>query len=459
MRKVVINGEVFFAENEEILSDILMKNKKIIPHQCGGKGFCKKCRVTVNGKEELSCQYRITSDVEVFYKEEKEILSEIGLNETENATQNTCFLLDIGTTTLALCLLSLDKKKPVKVITRNNPQRVFGSDVISRIEYCKNNGVEKPRDILIDAINEMLTLFPSNDAHKLYVAGNTTMLHIFFGINPASIGIAPYTSVFLESRSEKAENINGITEIISLPCISSFIGADITAGLTLAKAPENEKYNLLVDLGTNAEIVLYSKDKIICTSAAAGPCFEGANISCGMSGTEGAIFSYSKGKIQVIDNTTAKGICGTGLIDIIAELLYSGEIDKSGFMAEEEIQLTEDVFITQEDVRQYQLAKSAIFSSIITLLKYEKISFNKIEKMYVSGGFSSEINIENAVTTGLLPRELKDKFTSVNNSSLQGLIKVVSENKDLTKITENAKYIDLSQDEHFSQLFIENMAF
>ncbi len=459
MKKVTINGQLFFAAENEKLSDILIKNNKTTTHECGGKGLCKKCKVFVNGKEELSCQYRIKSDIEVVTLQNGEIVSATGSEETAHLTKNTCFALDIGTTTLALALVSLDDKKIIRVITKNNPQHIFGADIMSRIEFCKNNGVEEIRNVLLEKINVMVESFGAHNAEKLYVAGNTTMLHIFFGIDPTPLGVSPYTPAFLESKRETPNLFHGIKEIISLPCISSFIGADITAGLNLAGKPQKNKYNLLIDLGTNAEIVLFSENKFLCTSAAAGPCFEGADITCGMSATDGAIHSYSKGKIRVIGNTEAKGICGTGLVDIIAELLSSGEIDKSGFMECEEFQLTEDVYITQEDIRQYQLAKSAIFSGIHTLLKYENISFDHVEKMYVSGGFSGGINVENAVSTGLLPEELKDKFVSLNNSSLQGLVKFICENNDLTQITDKADYIDLSADDNFNDLFIENMMF
>ena len=459
MKKVKINGELFFAEENEKLSDILIKNNKFVAHDCGGKGICKKCRIFVNGKEKLSCQYRINADIEVIIPQIDDIVSATGIEETKKSTENTCLCLDIGTTTLALALISLDEKTIIKSITKNNPQRIFGADIMSRIDFCKNNGVEKIRNILIDTINEMIYSFGTHNAETLFVAGNTTMLHIFWGIDPSPLGTAPYTPVFLESKKETEPIINGIKKIISLPCISSFIGADITAGLNLLPVPEKEKYSLLVDLGTNAEIVLFSEDKYLCTSAAAGPCFEGANISCGMSATEGAIRSYSEGKIQVIGNKKAKGICGTGLIDVISQLISSGEIDRTGFMECEEFQITEDVFITQEDVRQYQLAKAAVFSGIQALIKHQDITFDEIEKIYVSGGFSGGINIENAVKTGLLPWELKDKFVSLNNSSLQGLVKFILENNDLTQITNKAEYIDLSTDKYFNDLFIENMMF
>ncbi len=456
MHRIKIDGEIFFAENGEKLSDILIKNNLRQKHPCGGKGACKKCIVVINGKSELSCQYRITSDVEVFLQEECEILSVSGADETGKTTENMCFVLDIGTTTLAMALVSLDKKKIVKVVTRTNPQRIFGADVMSRIEYCTQNGVSEIQKILLEETRGMIKDFGFSEADRMYISGNTTMLHIFAGVNPSSIGTAPYSPVFLESRILKTEKIK---EAILLPSISSFVGADLVAGLNFTEMPSEGKYNLLVDLGTNAEIILYSKKKIISTSAAAGPCFEGANISCGMSATDGAIFSYSKGKIEVIGSTTAKGICGTGLIDIISTLISDSTIDKTGFMECEEFEIAENVYISQSDIRQYQLAKSAVYSAILSLIKNEGISFDDIEKMYISGGFSSKLNILNAVITGLIPKELKNKCESINNSSLLGTAKYVFEKNDLSYFTEKAEYIDLSDDSYFLQNFISNMNF
>ena len=154
-----------------------------------------------------------------------------------------------------------------------------------------------------------------------------------------------------------------------------------------------------------------------------------------------------------------KGICGTGLICIIAELLSDSVIDKTGFMECEEYEIAEDVYITQSDVRQYQLAKSAVYSAVISLIRKADISFDNIEKVFVSGGFSHELNIPNAISTGLIPKELKNKCESINNTSLLGTVKYVFEKNDLSVFTEKAEYIDLSDNKYFSQSFMDNMNF
>ncbi len=463
MCKIKINDEVLFAEKGELLSDILIRNGKSVPHPCGGKGTCQKCKVIVDGREELSCQYRVSGDVSVSFFTQGEIQSETGAEIKDEITDNMCFCLDIGTTTLALALVSLDTGSILKVETATNPQRVFGADIMSRIDFCRKNSIEKLQSILVEKINKMIGKFNTLETLDMYVSGNVTMLHILFNVDCSSIGVSPYKAQFLESKMEKGKNI-GLTKVgnvISLPSIHSFVGADIVAGMNYIGLPANGKYNLLVDLGTNAEIVLYSNNSALCTSTAAGPCFEGANISCGMSATDGAIYKFSlkngQMELETINKKSPQGICGTGLIDILAEFIDS-EIDETGFM-KEDFKIYGNISLNQADVRQFQLAKSAVYSGIITVINLEKIDFDQIDKLYISGGFSAKISIENAVKVGLLPKELKEKCVAINNSSLLGTVKFAYEKNNLNSYVKNAEYVDLSTNLEFSDLFISNMKF
>ncbi len=460
MPEITLENEILYAKKGEKLSDVLLKNGSYVDHPCAGKGTCGKCTVLIDGKPHLSCQYIVEKDIEVSLPENNSIISETGVEKSGIYTENMCFALDIGTTTLALALVSLDEKSIVSMLTRTNPQKMYGADVISRIEYCRNNSVLPLQKALTDEVNSMISAFGVNDDLPLLVAGNTTMLHIFFGIDPSSIGVAPYTPVFTQSRKEKGENLglNGISTVTSLPCISAFVGADIVAGLNFADFPAENKYNLLIDLGTNAEIALFSESGVVCTSAAAGPCFEGANISCGMSASEGAVYAYSAKGFKTVGNAKPAGICGTGLIDVIAELLYD-EIDETGYMERESFEIAEGVSLSQGDVRQYQLAKSAVFSAVETLIKKKGIKKDDIEKVYISGGFSARINIKNAVKTGLIAKEFEKKCVSLSNSSLLGTIKYACGEDETAPFLKNAEYIDLSLTDDFSQLFIENMMF
>ncbi len=465
MCKVTINNQQFNVPSGKLLSEFLIDNGFSVVHNCGGRGICGKCKVIVNGENVLSCQYRINNDITVELPENVAVEVVTGVEKSKRYSQNMCYALDIGTTTLALALVSLDNKEVVDVATCTNPQVIFGNDVISRIDYCRQNSVNKLQKAVVDGINELINSLGNISCNEMYVSGNTTMLHILFGENPTSMGVAPYTPKFLASKNIKGKElgINCVATIISLPCISSFVGADLVAGLNFIEKPVDNQFNLLVDLGTNAEIILFSEDKVLCTSAAAGPCFEGANITCGMSATKGAIYSFElKGKtpdFKTVLNEKAMGICGTGLVDIISELLDNDIIDETGYMECETYNITENVYINQKDIRQYQLAKAAVYSAIITLMKIGGVEFSNIDKLYISGGFSAKINIENAVKTGLLPPELKEKTEPINNSSLLGTVKYSIEKNELSDYIKNAQYIDLATNSEFSSLFIENMEF
>ncbi len=460
MIKVTVDGTTLYAEKGTLLSEVLMISGARADHPCGGKGICKKCRVSVNGKVELSCQYRISEDIEVSLNDNY-IQSFSGAKIENCRSENMCYVLDLGTTTLALALVSIDNKSIADIKQAVNSQRLYGADVISRIEYCTKNGTEALQKAVINDVNKLIAEMGIDKDLPLYLAGNTTMLHIFFGKDPSSIGVAPYTPKFLESVTARGCDLGllGVSVAKALPSVHSFVGADIVAGINLVNDNVCEKYNLLVDLGTNAEIVLFSKDIIYCTSAAAGPCFEGANITCGMSATNGAVCEYSEAGFKTVGGASPKGICGTGLVDIVATLLRKGEIDETGYMKCEKKFVAPNIYITRDDVRQYQLAKSAVYSGIITLMKTAEIDYKDIEYLYISGGFSAKINVTNATETGLLPEKLKDKCKVLNNSSLLGCVKYICINDNLDDIVKKAKYFDLSCDSNFSALFIENMTF
>lgn len=451
------------VKNGTLLMNVLKENNSAVEHLCGGIGLCKKCVVFVNGKQELSCKYVINEDIIVEETVKNNIESFSGVEETGKVGKNNCLCLDIGTTTLALALVSLDDFSVCKVVTATNPQRAFGGDVISRIDYSMKHGTENLFKSIIERINEMvdelLNKFNIQKVENMLVAGNTTMLHLFFNVDPSSMGASPYTPSFIESKQEKGEKLglNRVENVKSLKNISAFVGADIVSGLGFVGMPEKDKYRFLIDLGTNAEIVLFSKNKMLCTAAAAGPCFEGANIECGMSATKGAISKYDKNGYKTIQDAEPTGICGTGLIDVVAYLIQQGIIDESGYM-DDDFYLADNVYLSQKDVRQFQLAKSAVYSAVLALMKKENITFNDIDKIYISGGFSTFINVDNAIKTGLLPNE-KEKISAINNSSLSGAINSVIKNDNYEKMIKNAEYVDLSQDKVFSELFIENMMF
>ena len=451
-------------EGARVLSELFGAYGFGVDSPCGGRGVCKKCAVLVNGKSELACRYVVRGEACVCLPDSKNIVSVTGADETHTATQNMCLCLDIGTTTLALALVSLDENRVVKTKTAPNPQRKFGADVISRIEYCTKNGTERLQGALVARLSsmarELLSEFEIKAGERMYVAGNTAMLHLFCGVDCSPLGVSPYTPVFLDERraSGASLGLDSIGEAVSLPGISAFVGADIVAGLGYVKAPKEGKYSLLIDLGTNAETVLFGEGRYLSATAAAGPCFEGANISCGMSASKGAVYAYKNGIYSVIGDVEPEGICATGLVDIIAELVKNGTIDGSGYM-ESDFVLSEDIKLTPADIREFQLAKSAVRSAVECLMLRAGIDCGDIEAMYVAGGFSSGLNVQNASFIGLLPAELADRFVAVNNSSLLGTVKHACECNSLNGITAHSEYIDLGADSRFADLFFENMSF
>ncbi len=461
MAKMIIDGTEYTAYPGELLSDALRRAGFSIPMPCGGRGICGKCLVTVNAQKVPACEFVIESDLSVALPRRERIVSDLGAAEDRDAAGEPAFALDIGTTTLALALVSRNGGKIIRAVTGVNPQRAFGADVMNRIGACRANGPAPLQTAVLEAVKELLRELDAPYVDTMYVAGNTTMLHLFFGVDCSAMGAAPYTPVFLASRTVPGASLglDGVGQIVSLPCAAAFVGADLTAGLNLVGLPPAGKYRLLVDLGTNAEIILFSEDSALCTAAAAGPCFEGANISCGMSASEGAICAYSSGGYTTVGGAPAAGVCGTGLVDAVAALLENETIDEAGYLEGGSYPLAPGVTLTQEDVRQYQLAKSAVCSAIRTLLLRQSVEYDEIDALYIAGGFSAKINIENAVKTGLLPRELEEKCVAVGNSSLLGTVKFAAEQNDLSVFLGNMQYVDLAADPVFSDLFIENMLF
>lgn len=472
MFKVTIANKTYRAARGERLNEVLRRNGIGIEQPCGGKGTCGKCLVNVDGMEQKACRYVIAADITVDLP--KHLLSESAGEmqsckfRAEKEWQETMVLaLDIGTTTLAMALVSTSGKQAVRTITQVNPQVVYGADVISRIEYCMNHPVTELQESLLTVIRRMAeALCGENTVERMYVAGNATMLHILLGENPSSMGIAPYRPVFLEQRevSGCVLGMENAKEVVCLPSISAFVGADLVAGLHYIGMPPQGKYHMLVDLGTNAEVVLFSQNRILCTSAAAGPCFEGANISCGMSAQSGAITTIAlterdECSFHTIADAPPRGICGTGIVDLVAELVRHGYIDKSGYMECGEFEIAPGVTFTQQDVRQFQLAKSAVYSAVAMLMELQGITQDEIESFYLSGGFSTGMNIKNAAAIGLLPKEAENKCIAVSNSSLLGTIKYACEKTEWSVHLADAEYVDLSQEERFTQQFISHLDF
>ncbi|NBC83455.1 MAG: DUF4445 domain-containing protein [Bacteroidetes bacterium] len=478
---------IITSNSHESLLESLRQNGISIYAPCGGKGDCGKCLVNIkNSGRVLSCQYFPERDIEVILpgKDETRILVnqtsflenyEIDIDNTEIATYNTYGVaIDLGTTTVVLYFVNLHTGEIENITSFLNPQKAFGGDVISRINYCQENslGLNRLQNAIVTGINERFEEFcnqreiETDRLLKMAVSGNTTMLHLLLGADPVPIALYPFTPQFTDKQCKKGDQtpfkINGKADFITLPCINAYIGADIVAGLAALK-PKYDQY-LFIDIGTNGEMALLADGKIYVCATAAGPAFEGANIQCGMGALRGAISTYTNpDDYSVIGNILPVGICGSGIIDIVAYMLKNHIIDETGLMDKNFVVHKEnDIYIAQDDIRQIQLAKSAIYSGLKLLLKYAGLNYQSINQLFLAGGFGNYINIDSAITIGLLPAEMKGKIHPIGNSAGIGSLQYLKSKIFMQKadsIIQHSIPVELSEDEDFAPEFALNMNF
>jgi len=433
----------------------------------------------------------------------------IDLESDNTAKKSYGIAFDIGTTTVVGYLIDLGSGEELSAVAKTNPQVIHGDDVISRIGFAQQpkGGLEKLQKEIVITLNEIIretTQKAEIDKSNIYetvIVGNTCMHHLFLGLNPINLAPSPYIPVIKESLSLKVKDIPGLSlnptaNIYMLPNISAFVGADILAGILSTSMWREDKAVLLVDLGTNGEVVLGSKGELWACSAAAGPAFEGSRISSGMRAAEGAI---DKVKIdhkfityKVIEDGKVRGICGSGLIDLIAELLKLGLINKSGKLIDREegnSELSEEIrkriikgqkgnkfllvkdketengkpiYLTQRDIREVQLAKAAIFAGIKILLKEVNIPLEDIQEIFLAGAFGNFIDKKSAVRIGLLPNLPLKKIESVGNAAGRGAEITLCSNKMREvseEISKKVKYVELSSRPDFQEEFIKAMIF
>jgi uncharacterized 2Fe-2S/4Fe-4S cluster protein (DUF4445 family) len=367
-------------------------------------------------------------------------------------------------------LVNLENGHVLDSVSDVNPQVKFGSDLISRIQSCLDGNFEELQNLIRRKIGKMIQSMLEKhlvEISKVAVVGNTVMHHIFSGLPVNSLSFYPFHSPNLGIQKFTPAKLNWElsekTEIMFYPSIGSFVGSDILAGIAATKMTEREEFSILIDLGTNGEIVAGNHHKIVCASTAAGPAFEGAKISQGMRATTGAISSVDIKdddlKVHVIGNTTAKGICGSGLIDIMAILLNREEIGMFGEIntGEDKVKLTKQVSITQQDIREFQLAKAAIAAGIQILLNQLEITYTEIKHVFIAGGFGNFLNIENVIRTGLIECEA-GKIVKLGNTALIGAKMFLFEDeKFIQKILDKTTHVNLEGDPGFQDIYIEKM--
>lgn len=497
------------CKNGQTIMDALIAHDRYFSAFCGGAGVCGKCRVRVTegdipvssydnkifteeelaGGWRLSCKAVPTADCTIELRLNKEETFEIAAETASNAGVTNAegifgIVCDIGTTTIAMSLVDEVSGETCAVYTSVNHQRMYGADVISRIQASnEGKGAELKESIRKDlrkGIREILKKggIKESQVKEMILAGNTTMGHLLMGYSCETLGVSPFTPVNIGTISDSFENILG-EPVLSCPAtlipgISTYVGADITAGILSCGMSGREEISLLIDLGTNGEMAIGNKERIMVTSTAAGPAFEGGNISCGMGSVQGAISGVriedGQVRITTIGDKPPVGLCGTGVIETIAELIRTELVDETGLLDEDlengfllgHTPEGEEILFTGKDVREVQLAKAAVRAGVETLLLRFGVSYEEIDRVYLAGGFGFKINQEKAIAIGMLPEEFRGKIEAVGNSSLKGAVKYLLE-EEARRMTEEivriSEEVNLANDKDFNELYMEHMFF
>jgi len=577
----------FMALDGSNLYKLLVKEGYKIQSPCGGNGTCGKCKVKVDGKHVLSCQFTIIKDinVQINNKLAKEVvltdgialshslkissgvdkiflnlskpnladqradctrimqelapygvrdvlnnaeffnmISQVidkgnyaatfvcidnmlcGIESGDTSQSNFGVAIDIGTTTIAAYLFNLIDGTRIGVASSLNLQSKYGADVITRIGFTltEPDGMGKMQLEIIQCLNSLLDSLVSSEGisakniYKITIAANTTMLHFLLGVACGRIARTPFIANFTQtvklSALQLGLNISDFGKVHLMPSVSAYIGADIVAGVLACGIQKRNTPALLIDMGTNGEMVLGSKSEIFAASVACGPAFEGACISCGVGGVVGAISKVQfepEYKFSTIGEGSPIGICGSGLVDLIAGLLMKGIIDDTGrLLPLDEIDAVlepelanriiesekgvgfifatkaegavDDLILTSRDVREVQNAKAAIEAGIRVMVLKAGIDICDIAQVFLAGGFGSYIDVNNACKIGLIPAELDKKCLAVGNSAGAGACSVLLSAGTLRQagnIQKQVKYIELSGCKEFNDFYIDAMMF
>jgi uncharacterized 2Fe-2S/4Fe-4S cluster protein (DUF4445 family) len=412
----------------------------------------------------------------------------------DTSQTNFGIAIDIGTTTVVASLLELESSKVIDSEAIYNTQMKFGEDYIQRIIYVIQNEAldEMQRTIVSDINNLISTVVKRNginldDVTSIVCAGNTTMIHFLLGLDPENIRREPYLPVanFIPPirAAQVGIDISRRGLLYALPSVAAYVGADITSGATAIRLDKEEMPSLFIDIGTNGEVVLGNKEWMVCCSASAGPAFEGSGVQHGMRAAKGAIeiMNISKGydvSYSAIGNIPPRGICGSGLLDCIAEMLRCGIIDRSGnfqkgiktdrlrkkedefefvLVEKEETGIDSEIVITQADIANLVRSKGAIYAAVSILIESMSLSINDIHCVYLAGGFGNYLNVRNAITIGMLPDMPTSRIEFVGNTSLTGAkMTLLSEEafETVQKIASQMTYFDLMGNPKYMEEFM-----
>lgn len=507
-----VKNETVTVKTGTLLSKALQDAGYALAMPCGGKHTCGKCRVKALGALSppgeaetrlldcgdegirLACFARIEGDAEVTLDdafEDTRILTEGGMPDAVYdpfPSGAYGIAVDIGTTTVVVYLYDLSRRHPLDARGEMNRQGAFGGDVIARIDYSNHHSPATLPKVIVDQLTDLIMesldqaeITPSQVA-RMVITGNTTMLHFLTGKNPRGIAAAPFTaeSYFgYEMRAAALFPFFPAETALYLPaCAGSYVGADITCAM-IATSLTARKNALLVDIGTNGEMALMSGGGLLCCAAAAGPAFEGAQIEMGMTAMPGAIYKAAcpDGRVswKTIGNEAPKGLCGTGIISAASVMKDLGILDETGAILEEGSPYVvkqngqpafligdSGVILTQKDIRNIQLAKSAIAAGIDTLLHEAGLAAEDVSALYICGGFGSFIDRQEAANIGLIPPELAGRAHTAGNAAGSGAAAILMSSalrRDSERIAREAREISLSENAWFMERYIDRMMF
>lgn len=414
---------------------------------------------------------------------------------------------DIGTTTVVGYLLDVAGGTEVAVVSMLNPQSQYGADVVERSNFAIAEGVDKLSSLIHEALNELIEKAAKKadicreNIYMISVVGNTCMHHLFAGISPEALVHAPYNPTISESMLLPAADLEIRIfpggKVMLLPNIAGFVGADTIGVLLASEFDTLDELSLMIDIGTNGEMVMGKKDRYIACSTAAGPAFEGAKISCGMRGAKGAIdhVKWEDGKLicSVIGGGKPIGICGSGLMDIVTFLLETGIMDEMGRMVDDDELESEEalacasqiihlesgmkaflladasesgdgqpVYLSQKDIREVQLAKSAMAAGVTLMADTLGIEVGEIQKVMIAGAFGNYMSPHSACGIGMIPQELEDRIVPIGNAAGEGA-KIAALNyeeyKRCQRIAENCEFLELATHPDFQDTFVDMMEF
>lgn len=418
----------------------------------------------------------------------------LGKEDGNTAKENYGVVVDIGTTTVVLALYDIHSGRELATVSALNPQSRYAQDILSRITYASTpEGLDVMYFALIEELNRLLAEVTvkaninSKHVYEIVLSGNTCMLHLATRVNPVTLGKYPYTPALYGheqiSAIDHGLQVSPFAKVYLPPIISAYVGADITSGILAAQLIELAGISLFIDIGTNGEMTLSKDGSLFVTSTAAGPAFEGMNIACGMRAAAGAIETFAiineMLEMNTIGSEEAIGICGSGLIDLVGELVAHDIVGKNGKLKDQNLpeylmkhlvkqegktifSLTEDVYISQRDIRQVQLAKGAIRAGIEALLNEQGVAAETVDRVFIAGSFGYHLNPDSLINIGLLPNCFREKIQFLGNTSKSGgqafLLNQFVRNK-MAEAVKEIQVIELATVDNFDRLFAKCLEF